>query len=419
MYLKHLTLRNIRCFEQAEISFDQGSRGNRKWTVLLGENGTGKSTVLKAVAALMAGSDAVGELLREPHEWLRGGTDEGEITAILSTKKNETRDISLTIHDGDSYSRFLRRNGETLALLDDALSHSIRNYPIFGYGAARRLSGGRAFESSTGYSHPRARSLASLFDRNAQLNPLEQWAMRLDYASDGAQLDVVSQVLNEFLPELTFAEIDKKNETLLFDTPDGLVPLAQLSDGYQTVAAWVGDLLYQITDIFDDYTNPLQARGVLVIDEVDLHLHPKWQRRLIDFLDQQLPNMQIIATTHSVVTAQQAPENALFYCIRRDDGPPVVQAFEGDPGNLLLNQLILTEAFGHIPDESVDLVETKKRYRELHDKTQKSAADKREMKAISKRVRAVPEDPSEAIVLNPRQRELMESMLSKSRGEPE
>ena len=102
-------------------------------------------------------------------------------------------------------------------------------------------------------------------------------------------MKTVRKVLSDFLPELTFSKIDKKNRALLFKTEDGLVPLESLSDGYQNVAAWVGDLLYQITEIFDDYNNPLTVRGLLIIDEVDLHLHPKWQRILLDFLNTQLP----------------------------------------------------------------------------------------------------------------------------------
>jgi len=195
------------------------------------------------------------------------------------------------------------------------------------------------------------------------------------------------------------------------------VPLGRLSDGYQNVAAWVGDLLYQITEVFGDREKPLHARGLLIIDEIDLHLHPRWQRRLLDFLDDQLPNMQLLVTTHSVVTAQQTPEDALFYCIRRDDNAPEIIAFEGDPGKLLLNQLIVTEAFGRISDESRGLVADKARYRQLHRQKQKTKDDRVEMAAIAERVGQAPEDPGESLVLNERQRELMARILERHEGE--
>ncbi|WP_417210880.1 AAA family ATPase [Antarctobacter sp.] len=416
MYLRHLRLTDIRCFADVEIDFDIEGADNRKWTVLLGENGSGKSTVLKAIGAVMGGSDAVIELVGNSDTWIRRGAETGRIEAVISTKHDDARKIALEFHRGEGPTAFIARSQKTLRRLNEALAHTPRNYPIFAYGASRRLASGGRFDSDARFRHPRARSMASLFDRNAQLNPLEQWAMRLDYASDGERIEVVRRVLDDFLPDLHFAHIDKQAETLMFRTPDGLVPLDQLSDGYQNVAAWIGDLLYQITLVFDDYQQPLHARGLLVIDEVDLHLHPKWQRRLLAFLDQQLPHMQLVVTTHSVVTAQQAPEGALHYCIRRNGRAPEIEQFSGDPGTFLLNQLIVTEAFGHVSDESMELEQEKDRYRSLARQPERTAEDAAEMQRIASKVGSVPDDPVETAHLSPRQQELLRSMLA-AKGE--
>ncbi|CUH89864.1 recombination protein F [Phaeobacter sp. CECT 5382] len=413
MYLKSIRLKNIKCFKDVEIDFDLKGGNNRKWTVLLGENGTGKSTILKSIALLMAGSDALVELVRQPDDLLRKEANKGSIVGTIETKDGKVRELKLDFVRGKGVSRFLSGSQETLQPLNEALEHTNRSYPVFAYGAARRLGSEQSFSSRSPQKHPRARSMSSLFDRNAQLNPLEQWAMDLDYRSGGLQMSIVRKVLSDFLPELTFSEIDKDGRSLLFETDDGLVPLEHLSDGYQNVAAWVGDLLYQITEIFDDYKNPLHARGLLIIDEVDLHLHPKWQRTLLEFLEKQLPNMQLIVTTHSVVTAQQTPENSLFYCIRRDKSRPEIVPFEGDPGKLLLNQLIVTEAFGHISDESVEIESHRARYRKLHKKKKKTKKDLAEMEQLSDVIGAVPEDPSEDIVLSDRQRALMQKIVSR------
>ena len=388
---------------------------NRKWTVLLGENGTGKSTILKAIALLMAGSDALVDLVANPNDWIRIGQKQGAIEGSIETKRGEVRDLKLVFKRNQSISAFINQSVKTLEPLNDALEHSSRNYMVIGYGASRRLTTGKS-SVSLEKQQPRARSMASLFNRNAELNPLEQWAMDLDYQSNGQKMGTVKKVLSDFLPELTFTRIDKKARTLLFNTADGLVPLEQLSDGYQNVAAWVGDLLYQISEIFQDYKNPLKARGLLIIDEVDLHLHPKWQRSLLSFLEERLPNMQLVVTTHSVVTAQQSPQDALFYCIRRQGKAPEIVAFEGNPGKLLLNQLIVTEAFGHIPDESVNLQSSKARYRKLHKKKRKTAKDKDEMKELSKTIDETPELTSERIVLTEKQHALIQKMLNSQMG---
>lgn len=410
MYLRTLRLTNIQCFEDVTLDFATPSGGNRKWTVLLGENGTGKSAILKSLGLILGGSDALTELVRDPAQWLRTGATTGAIRATLTTKEGETRELVLEFHRSDSASGFLARAFASLKPLNEALEHAVRNYPVFGYGSSRRLSTGRG-DTQRRFSHPRANSMATLFDREAALNTLDQWAMQLDYASDGAQLGVVRAVLDQFLPELSFSHIDKAARTLIFDSPDGPVPLGQLSDGYQNIAGWVGDLLYQVTGIFDDYANPLQARGVLIIDEVDLHLHPKWQRVLLDFLDRQLPNMQLVVTTHSVVTAQQAPEGALHYTIRRNDRP-VIEQFNGNPANFLLNQLMVTEAFGHVSDESVAMEQDKAEYRDLA-RGGASLENNPRMQAIADRIGGLPSDPAEDIRLSPRQQALLARMEEK------
>ena len=67
----------------------------------------------------------------------------------------------------------------------------------------------------------------------------------------------------------------------------------------ELVAAWIGDLLYRITETFEDYRAPLEARGLLLVDEIGLHLHPSWQRQLLDYISRKLPNFQRVVTTHS------------------------------------------------------------------------------------------------------------------------
>ena len=75
--------------------------------------------------------------------------------------------------------------------------------------------------------------------------------------------------MKDFLPGISFHSIVRDKKQVLFETVDGIISLDQLSDGYQNMAAWIGDLLYRITETFRDYNNPLSARGVLLIDEID------------------------------------------------------------------------------------------------------------------------------------------------------
>lgn len=389
MFLKNLRLENFRCFENIELSFTNENGSNRKWTVLLGENGMGKSNLLKAIGLVTAGSDALSDLLGEPNDWIKYGKSYCKIEAILVTKGKQEREIKLHINKDDSRSKVIIQNRDSLQALDNAIEHTERNYFVVGFGGSRRVNLSQSRRSKGSIFHGRAQNVASLFDTEALLNPIESWAMDLDYQDKNNGIQTVQKVLNSFLPGVTFSRIDKSKGKLLFKTPDGEVAMQQLSDGYQNVAGWVGDLLYRITETFKDYHSPLKARGLLLIDEIALHLHIRWQRNLLDFINKKLPNFQLVVTTHSPVTAQQANEGDLYY-LQRQNKRIQVLPFSGNPKNLLLNQLITADLFGLESDESREVEAKKTKYKKLRDKKQLSKKEKNDLKNLVAELNEVP-----------------------------
>jgi energy-coupling factor transporter ATP-binding protein EcfA2 len=353
MFLQSIKIENLRCFEAVEAEFGQAEGETRKWTVLLGENGAGKSTFLKAIALLTAGSDALSWMLPDPSSWVRNGAASARLSGTIATKDGRPREVKLVIEAGDGTADVIRRNASGLAALDNALAHSERNYFVAGYGSSRRLgssSSGLGMVSQGRSIPPRAQPVATMFDPSHELIPFESWAMSIDYRRKDDGMDIIRDVLDRFTPGMRFVGIDRNRGALLFDAGEGPVPLSQLSDGFQNVVGWVGDLLFRIMQTFDDFENPLSARGLLLIDEVDLHLHPTWQKRLVEMLTTHLPQMQLVVTTHSAITAQQAGEDALFYFSQEDDGIHL-RDFRGSPGRLRINQLLMSEAFGLKSDE--------------------------------------------------------------------
>ncbi len=399
MFLKKIHLKDVRCFDDLTLSFDRpedeqqeedNGQQNQRWTVILGENGSGKSTILKAIALVTAGSDALAELLDDPQSWIKYRKDGCRIEAILETEDRKDRTIALHIKKGDSISRVLERNSKSLEPLNTALEHAKRNYFVAGYGTSRRLSVARSYQRQAFlFKQTRNRNIATLFEPDAMLYQFESWAIDLDYREEQGGLRVVKEVLNDFLPGVSLSHIDKENSRLMMKVDGSIIPLQNLSDGYQNVAAWIGDLLYRITNTFSDHKSPLKARGLLMIDEVDLHLHPRWQRTLINLLETRLPHFQLIATTHSPMTAQQVRKGQLYY-LKCRRGEMVIERFESDPRMLLVHQLLMTDAFGLKTDESKEVEETKNRYRELRDKKRKSKEEKIEMEGISQRLRDMP-----------------------------
>lgn len=392
MPLRRLSLQHVRSIEDLNLSFECDDGTVRKWTILLGENGTGKSTVLRAIALLLAGSEALPELIARPESYVRNGFDDCRIAAEVVTAEGEERNISLSLHRADVIRQLYARNADAMEAIDRAVGRSPRNYFTVGYGTSRRLARGGRFDRSEEYKKPRAQSVATLFNPDASLKPLQEWAIGLHYRSGRKGLSVVRHALKGLLPDVSFKGIDRERAELLFDTPDGVVPLDRLSDGYQNVAAWCGDLLYRITSTFKDYRDPLSARGLLLIDEIDLHLHPVWQRQLRAYLDAKLPNFQIIATTHSPLTAQQAGPGELFVLRRPGPGlPAVLHQFEGEPRKLMLHQLLLTPLFG-VETVDSDKVETERQeYERLKKKRKRSAAESRRLGELREELADLPD----------------------------
>lgn len=383
MFLKKIQLKNFKCLSNIELSFEKNKSTNRKWTLILGENGTGKSNLLKAIALVTAGSNALGELIGNTDSWIRKNEESCSIIAVLETKKGEERTISLKINQGDKLSNIISNNKDALHLIDDALENAKRNYFVVAYGASRSLNNDSFRQSEKSRYGGRSVNVRNLFDNSFSLNPLTSWVIELDYRSGEEGIKIVKDALTDFLPGTTFHGINKVNKQVLFKTVDGIVPLEQLSDGYQNMAAWIGDLLFRVTETFRDYKKPLEARGLLLIDEVDLHLHPKWQRRLIDFISVKLPNFQVVATTHSPLTAQQADEGELFALKRNLNNVVELLPFIGSPKSLLVNQLLMTPVFGLETDESFEVQQIKKEYEVLSEKEESlNNIEKQKLKSL-------------------------------------
>lgn len=421
MFLRQIRLENTRSLRDLSVAFIQREQETnsrlpvRKWTLMLGENGLGKSTVLRSIALVTAGSDALPELLGDPDTWITLNAKEGLIEAELETAEGEVRKLRLAIPRGRGISEILKLNSTNLQPLDAALKYTQRSYFVVGYGVSRRLP--RRESSITGKRSSNARRVgpvATLFDPDAALNPLETWAMDLDYRSGSKALGVIRETINNTLPNVRFAKVDKRKRRLLFRTPDGIVPLSALSDGYQNVAGWLGDLLYCVTDTFADFAKPLDARGLLLIDELDLHLHPTWQRRVREFLNARLPNFQIVATTHSALTAHQSGPGELHY-LERVEGIPRIRAFEGDPSKIGLPQLIASPIFGLNTLDSAEVEEKKNEYRRLRKTSQRQRLSTRSSQRMYSLARELQDIPNPTL-LTAQERKLARTLASIRQG---
>jgi len=318
MYLSRIQIENIRGFRSGRLKVDLDLRrpdgSYAGWTVIAGRNGSGKSTFLKLVALTVAGPVVTRALQASFSGWLPEGEHAG--TVAIDIIAEPTRDRFLT-HEGapeepmSVYFSLFRsdtspepmesfRNPNSMVtphpqggfIIDGPWAGSPHGWFITGYGSYRRLSGSAEGTRSLGGLSSVSR-LASLFRDDISLVESIQWLKehhlrRLENKSGAGELiESVLTLLNDgLLPDSTrVSQIDSEG---LWVTQGGLsFPLSDMSDGYRTITALVLDLARQLQTTYQEFrlvqhhgTWCVPYQGVVLIDEVELHLHVSWQRRI-------------------------------------------------------------------------------------------------------------------------------------------
>ena len=152
---------------------------------------------------------------------------------------------------------------------------------------------------------------------NTKLVNFEDWLFQLDYAAKNEQKRakdrlalLKSLLISDIFPELSdirFVSDEKLRNYIEFKTKAGWHKFAELGYGYQATLSWMCDFCKKMFDRYPDSEQPLKEPAVLLVDELDLHLHPQWQRTVIRYLSDIFPATQFIVTTHSpfIIQAMQ------------------------------------------------------------------------------------------------------------------
>ncbi len=139
--------------------------------------------------------------------------------------------------------------------------------------------------------------------------------------AEGRELTLVSQAIESFVPEFTNLRITRKpTARMLVEKHGETFDIDQLSDGEKCLIAMIGDLARRLAIANPTMENPLEGEGVALIDEIDLHLHPTWQRMVAPRLIETFPNVQFIITTHSPQVLSHVEDKSVFLLRQTDEG---------------------------------------------------------------------------------------------------
>ena len=299
-----------------------------QWTVFLGNNNTGKTNILKAIAGLEPIVDE-GEV--EPAFWTIDGKYPTSTRFDFGYKSRI--DCDFYYEQNKTEANLKNKKVKPLAkfwgyelsglIYGEFNSAYADDTCIYSYGVARR-SGNKSISEKKRDFH-----FASLFDAEYRLTNIDEWLFQLDYASKNGQsaaterLQLLKEIIkSEILPEIldfrftTSAELKNYIE---YQTKGGWFLFEQLGYGYQATMSWVIDLCKKMFERYPESSSPLKEPAIVLVDELDLHLHPKWQKSIVSYLSKTFTATQFIVTTHSPLILQTIEKVNLFALIKAED----------------------------------------------------------------------------------------------------
>lgn len=413
VYFLSLSLENVRCFGSRQtLDLSDGHGRPARWTVILGDNGTGKTTLLKTLAGITPISlgPAHGEKtnsIRTPYFYYHYHGPFSDLNDYNFRKNKNNYKIHATILYNTSLTSKNEINPEISIDFDInrdriEITRTYTLFPtkhnIYAYSANRRL--GTISLSQQAISH----NIRNLFNDQIELINAEEWLLQEDYTASKTseiqghakiRLELIKDALINILPDIESIRIStpntaNPNPSADFLTKDGFwLKLDDLSLGYQTMIAWMVDLAAHLFQRYPDSKNPIEEPAVVLIDEIDLHLHPKWQRTIMSYLTERFTNTQFIVTAHSPLIVQAA-ENANIVVLKREGDEVHIHQQNDAVRGWRIDQILNSDLFEQVGARSPHYEELLEKRRKILSKSRLTKADKAKLEALEKEIGDLP-----------------------------
>lgn len=330
MELQRLSLTNFRAFKQAEFEFKPGMN------LIVGINGVGKSSVLDAIRIMLSRVMPQISQTRNHPLFFTGddiSVNEGNLSVSIKFEFGKTKMEGLGFLPREKYS-----STDTIGDVRDQAYELSNRYefhpdprrvnlinadkfgePLVVFFSTSRSMTTRASQSRNNKSSgPNSDALA---ERELRIREFaEWWLVQRELMREtnepifGNRMEVLSDTISSFFDAVDgLRAIGGDKTTLVVNKNNKVLDVSQLSDGERGMLSLVFDLARRLAQANAKLKRPLEGKAIVLIDELDLHLHPRWQRDIVRKLTETFPNCQFIATTHSPqIVGEVSPENIII-----------------------------------------------------------------------------------------------------------
>lgn len=363
MYLESVELTDVRTFAHLKWTLEADTP-RAGWHVILGDNGSGKTTFLRAIALAIIGAyDAPAARVNARH-FVASDKDSAKMSIVVSGDSDWDEVAEALIKPGGQVQSGLTMHADPIRFMaspagrGQSLADVKSGWFSAAFGAFRRFTGSSVNNKEVYSAFPRLEPFFSIFGEDVALTDVAEWLGQLRFreleglveknGKTGRQslLAQIKVFVNQegFLPFGARLESVSSEEIIFLDGNDAKVPLLELSDGYRSILSMTFELVrlmaarYGDEKLFSTDGTQIVAPGVVLIDEVDAHLHPNWQRDIGPWLCRLFPNVQFIVTTHSPFVCQQAIRGSIWKLptpgtdekFRRVEGEELARLIYGD-----------------------------------------------------------------------------------------
>ncbi|OFX30687.1 MAG: hypothetical protein A2X08_07570 [Bacteroidetes bacterium GWA2_32_17] len=347
MKIKKIIIENIRCFKNLEIDLSN-KEGISDWVVFLGNNGVGKTTLMRSIALCLCEESGAAGLLDELHgDWIRKEDTNKKAKIRIEFEKLNGYSKTPSIETQIKLSKF--GEVEVTQTTEPKSSKIWNELFVCAYGANRRSYGTVSYSEYTVVD-----AVYSLFNYESVLQNVELNIRRL-------QLEIDLNELFKKLEDILLLEkksIKLERNGISIKGPWGsYIPMGALSDGYAATIAWIMDM-YGWKMLYEKKMKDVEINGIVILDEIEQHLHPLWQKEIVNRLSRQFKNVQFFVSTHSPIVAINAlktmhddPNSKLYHIDWNNEikeANASISVVQEPINDLEYNQLLESEAFGHI-----------------------------------------------------------------------